>query len=72
MGRAITHENEIDALKAEIKEIRKDMKEVQDVVAELSEIVMHNTQVHHVDLTKEVKPTSKHNKTKSRKIEAPL
>ena len=65
MGRAINNENDIDTLKRE-------MKELQDVVAELSEALMHNTQVHHVDLTEEVKPATKHKKAKPRKIEASL
>ena len=55
MGRAIAHENDIDFLKRENREIKKDIKELKDVVAELSEALMQTTQVHHVDLTEDVK-----------------
>ena len=55
MGRAITHENEIDMLKEENREIKKELKELRDVVAELSNALMHGTQVHHVDLAEDVK-----------------
>ena len=48
MGARINMENDIDVLK-------KELKELQDVVAELSDALMHNTQVHHVDLTEDVK-----------------
>ena len=73
MGRAITHENEIYAIKMEQKEIRKEIKEVRDMVQGLSQ----TTQVHHVDLADmenmkiegvEVKPdtTDKRRKTRSK------
>ena len=47
MGRAIIDRNDIDKLKME-------MKEIQGVVAELSEMLVHNTQVRHVDLHSEL------------------
>ena len=63
MGRAIDHENDIDKLKIEVKEL-------QDVVAELSEALMSTKQVHHVDLHDEgefMPPAGKRTKTTKRK-----
>ena len=61
MGRAIDHENDIDKLKIE-------MKELQDVVAELSEALMNTTKVHHVDMDEEfMPPAGKRKKTTKRK-----
>ena len=63
MGRAIDHENDIDKLKIE-------MKELQDVVAELSEALMGTKQIHHVDLHDDeefMPPAGKRKKTTKRK-----
>ena len=61
MGRAIDHENDIDKLKIEVKEL-------QDVVAELSEALMSTKQVHHVDMDEEfMPPAGKRTKTTKRK-----
>ena len=55
MGARIEIENKQEKQGMEIKELKKELKELQDVVAELSNALMHSTQVHHVDLTEDVK-----------------
>ena len=77
MGRAIDHENDIDKLKIEVKELQAEaretkveLKELQDVVAEALEALMSTTRVHHVDLHDDEEftpPVGKRTKTTKRK-----
>ena len=70
MGRAIDHENEIDALKIRVTKLEDNDRVTQGVLAELSEALMSTKQVHHVDLHDEgefMPPAGKRTKTTKRK-----
>ena len=68
MGRAIDHENEIDALKIRVTKLEDNDRVTQGVLAELSEALMSTKQVHHVDMDEEfMPPAGKRTKATKRK-----